>query len=79
MSIPETIKLPVVTGYEKLLTETEAIDALGLGDRPNPGGALRWLCRMRRLTYIDVARGIRRFRAADVREFLERQRVEAKR
>ena len=62
---------------ESLLTEDEAIEFLRLGDRKNPKGALRWLCRTRRLAYVQVGRGIRRFRAADLEEYVERQHVKA--
>ena len=62
---------------EKLLSEDEAVSILGLSDRKNPHGALRWLCRMRRVAYIDVARGVRRFRITDLRAFIDKQRVEA--
>lgn len=59
-------------GYEKLLTEDEAIDALGLGDRPNPLGALKWLVRMKRLSVVRIGRGIMRFRPQDISDFVER-------
>lgn len=62
---------------DSLLTEEEAVEFLRLGDRKNPLGALRWLCRTRRLAYIQVGRGIRRFRAADLEEYVERQHVKA--
>ncbi len=60
-----------------LLTEDEAVEFLRLGDRKNPIGALRWLCRTRRLAYIQVGRGIRRFRATDLEAYIEQQRVQA--
>ena len=62
---------------ESLLTEDEAVEFLRLGDRKNPIGALRWLCRTRRLAYIQVGRGIRRFRAGDLEAYIERQHVKA--
>lgn len=64
-------------GYERLLTEDETVEMLGLSDRRNPRGALRWLCRMRRIPYVDIARGVRRFRPADVQAFIDRQWVDA--
>ena len=57
--------------YESLLSEAETIERLGLQDRPNPASALRWLTRMRRLPFVRIGRGIRRFRPADVQEFIE--------
>ena len=59
-------------GYERLLTEDEAVDALGLGNRPNPTGALRWLVRMKRLPHVRIGRGILRFRPQDIASFIER-------
>ncbi len=59
-------------GYEKLLTEDEAIDALGLGVRPNPLGALKWLIRRKKLSVVRIGRGIMRFRVEDISEFVER-------
>jgi len=63
---------------DRLLTEAEAIELLGLGDRPNPKAALRWLVRTRRVAHVDLARGIRRFKASDLAEYIDRQRVPAK-
>ncbi len=62
---------------ESLLTENEAVEFLRLGDRKNPVGALRWLCRTRRLAYIPLGRGIRRFRVGDLEAYIEQQRVQA--
>jgi len=62
---------------DSLLTEDEAVGFLRLDDRKNPMGALRWLCRTRRLAYIQVGRGIRRFRAGDLEAYIERQHVKA--
>ena len=59
-------------GYEKLLTEDEAIDALGLGVRRNPLGALKWLVRTKRLSVVKIGRGIMRFRPQDISDFVER-------
>jgi len=58
-------------GYERLLTETELIDMLGLHDRPNPAGAVRWLIRTKRLPFVRIARGILRFRPDDVQAFID--------
>ena len=74
MRIPPTINTalpaPNPTGYERLLTEDELVDALGLHDRPNPRGAVRWLLRTKQLACIRIGRGIVRFRPADVEAFL---------
>lgn len=61
--------------YERLVSEPEAIDFLGLGDRPNPKGALRWLMRTRKLAHVKLARGIVGFRRDDLAAFVERHRV----
>ncbi len=68
---------PVDVKYERLMTQDEAIEALGLTDRPNPQGALRWLMRTRKLAYVRLARGIYGFRRADLAAFIEGSRVEA--
>jgi hypothetical protein len=60
---------------ERLLTEAQAAWYLGLDDRPNPIGSLRWLCRTRRLTFVRLARGIRRFRQQDLNAFVDRAMV----
>lgn len=61
-------------GYEKLLTEAEAVDALGLGVRPNPAAALRWLIRVHKLPVVRLGRGILRFKPNDLAAFIERNR-----
>lgn len=70
-----TVDMNVNTVDDGLLTEDEAINFLGLSDRKNPLGALQWLCRSRRLGYVRVGRGIRRFTRADLKLFVEKQRV----
>jgi hypothetical protein len=62
---------------ERLLSEREAIEMLGLGERRNPQGALRWLMRTRKLAYVRLARGIYGFRRQDLAAFIEAGRVEA--
>lgn len=64
-------------GFEKLMTEHEAIEALGLKDRPNPSGALRWLIRQKRLGHVRLGRGVLRFRPCDIKECIERSLIEA--
>ena len=72
----ETLKVHA-PDYERLLSVDEAIDFLGLGGRPNPQGALRWLMRTRKLAYVRLGRGIYGFRRADLDEFIRASRVEA--
>ncbi len=57
--------------YERLLSEAQTIEALGLGDRPNPKGALRWLVRGKRLPAVRIGKGILRFKPSDVARFIE--------
>lgn len=72
MQEPDATMQAPLRGYEQLLTEEQVIEALGLGDRPNPMGALRWLVRMRRIGIVKIGRGIMRFRPRDVEEFIRR-------
>lgn len=62
---------------ERLLSEGEVIEMLGLQDRPNPQGSLRWLMRTRRLAYVKLARGIYGFGREDLAAFIDARRVEA--
>jgi hypothetical protein len=64
-------------GYERLLSESELIDALGLHDRPNPGGAVRWLLRTKQIGCVRIGRGIIRFRPADVDAFIRERHERA--
>jgi len=61
----------------RLLSEQQAIDYLGLAERPNPQGALRWLMRTRKVAYVKLAKGIYAFRQADLDAFVESCRVPA--
>lgn len=63
----------------QLVTEQTAIDALGLTDRPNPRGALRWLLRTKQLGYVRLGRGIIGFRPVDIKEFIESRHIPARR
>ena len=63
--------------YERLLSQQEAIDFLGLDSRPNPQGALRWLLRTRKLAHVKLGRGIIGFRRDDLAALVERQRIPA--
>jgi hypothetical protein len=62
---------------DKLLTPEEAVDFLNLHDRPNPIGALDWICRTKGLTYITLGKGIRRFKLADLLCFVDGRREES--
>ncbi|HUU10206.1 MAG TPA: hypothetical protein VM431_06655 [Phycisphaerae bacterium] len=62
---------------ERLLSEREAIEVLGLGERPNPQSALRWLMRTRKLAYVRLARGIYGFRREDLAAFIDAGWVQA--
>ena len=75
--VPETPS--TADKHEKLLTEQQVIAQLGLGDRPNPGGALRWLVRMKRIGCVRIGRGIMRFRPQDVDQFISGRYEAAKR
>jgi len=63
--------------FEPLLSESEAVDALGLSDRKNPKGSLRWLMRTGRVAYVRLGRGIVGFRRADLEACIEANRVAA--
>ena len=67
----------IVNTTERLLSMDEAIDRLGLRSRPNPEGALRWLMRTRRLSYVKLARGVYVFRPSDLEAFIEAHHVAA--
>ena len=69
---------PIPLGYERLLTEDELIDALGLHDRPNPRGAVRWLLRTKQLACVRIGRGIIRFRPGDVEAFIRSKHERAR-
>ena len=62
--------------YERLLSEQEAIEALGLAGRPKPLASLRWLMRAGRLGYVRLGRGIYGFRRQDLADFIDANRVE---
>lgn len=64
---------------EALLTEQEAIEALGLADRPNPRGALRWLLRTKQLAHVRLGRGVLGFRKADIAQFVRARHVPCER
>jgi len=64
-----------VTTFGRLLSESEAIEVLGLTDRPNPKGSLRWLMRTGKLAHVRLARGIYGFRREDLDALIEASRV----
>lgn len=59
-----------ICGIEVLLSEQEAIEALGLHGRRNPGGALRHLVRMRRLRALKHGRGMLAFTQGEIQRYL---------
>lgn len=63
--------------FERLLSEEEVIDVLGLRQRPNPGGALRWLIRVGRLAVVRLGKGVNAFKRQDVAACIEACRVSA--
>lgn len=72
----DTVKLMAGSDRcERLLSEEEAIEALGLSARPNPKGSLRWLMRPRKLAYVKLARGIYGFRPEDLAACIRAARV----
>ena len=68
-----------VTTFEGLLSESEAVEVLGLTDRPNPKGSLRWLMRTGKLGYVRLARGIYGFRRSDLDALIQASRVSPER
>ena len=65
------------TAHKDLLTENEAIETLGLKDRPNPKGALRWLMRTKKLAYVPLTRGVYGFKPSDLSACIEANGVPA--
>lgn len=63
--------LQFVQTQTTLLTELQAIERLGLVDRPNPVGAIKWLVRCKRLRCVKVGRGIRRYHPDEVTKFID--------
>ncbi len=76
MNRGSSIRLPLgPEAFERLLSEDEAIEALGLNARPKPRSSLRWLMRSGRLAYVRLGKGIYGFRKADILAFIEKARV----
>ena len=63
--------------FERLLSEDEAIEVLGLQGRRNPKGSLRWLMRTGKLAYVRLARGVYGFRRGDLQTLVNSSRVPA--
>ena len=61
--------------HGRLRSEKEAIDFLGLQDRPNPKGALAWMRRTGKLAYVKLGRGIYGFTDDDLQACIENCRV----
>ena len=62
---------------KRLLSEAETIEFLGLDGRPNPGGALRWMIRTRKLGHVRLGKGIYGFRQDDLERFIDANSVPA--
>lgn len=62
--------------FERLLSEDEVIDLLGLRSRKNPRSSLRWLMRTRQLAYYRLGKGINGFSREDIVRFLAEHRVD---
>ncbi|MDP6545769.1 MAG: hypothetical protein QGH60_17440 [Phycisphaerae bacterium] len=60
-------------GYTRLLTEDEVIDRLSLRSRRKPKVSLRWLMRMKRLSYVELAKGVYGFRPDDIEEYINKR------
>lgn len=61
---------PSVGDQEKLLTDAEAAELLGLSDRRNPVGSIKWLVRTGRLKAIRIGPKTIRFSRSDLRKFV---------
>lgn len=59
----------------RLMSENETIEYLGLSDRPNPAGALRWLMRVHKLAHVRLAKGIYGFKIADLDAYIDGNHV----
>ena len=66
-------------GFDRLISEKEAVEMLALNDRPNPKGTLRWLMRARRLAYVKLARGVIGFRPSDIQDYINSNLIAANR
>ncbi len=69
----------VTAGFDRLISEKEAVEMLALDDRPNPKGTLRWLMRARRLAYVRLARGVIGFRPSDIQDYINSNLIAADR
>ncbi len=61
----------------RLLSDDEAIEALGLGSRPNPKSSLQWLRRQKRIAYVQLGKGIYGYRREDLDALIEKSLVPA--
>jgi hypothetical protein len=64
------IQTDAIKGVEPLLSEDEAIRALGLHHRPNPKASIRWLVRTGRLQAKRVTRSVFAYPVSEVRRFI---------
>ncbi len=63
------------TDLGRLLTDQQAIEALGIQDRKNPKGSLQWLRRSKQLGYVKIGRGIYGYPEAEVARFKQERYV----
>ncbi len=63
------------TDLGRLLTEQQAIEALGLQHRPKPKESLKWLRRSKQLGYVRIGRGIYGYPEAEVARFKQKRYV----
>ena len=66
------LKLRPHDDLEQLLTEEEVIEILGFQSKRNPKRSISYLIAKGKLRCVNLGRGNRRFRPADVKEFIER-------
>lgn len=64
--------------FDDLLTEEDVIKLLQLDTRPHPRESLRHQVRKHGLQYVDLGRGLRRFRRTDVDDFIQSKLVSGK-
>lgn len=66
------LKLVPHEDLEQLLTEEEVIAILGFRGKRNPKRSISYLIAKGKLRCVNLGRGNRRFRSADVKEFIEK-------
>lgn len=64
-----------MNAQRQLLTETAAIEMLGLHDLENPKASIRWLVRKKKLSAVRIGRGILRYDPDELSRFINQSRV----